>query len=116
MSGSNDTVRKPGKPGRPKGLPKTGGGSRAGIPNKVTQEFRETVRQLLEDNAHNVAKWLDQVASGEATGRPDPAKALDLLAGLAEFAAPKLSRTEVAGDADNPVQHRVSVEFVAPKK
>jgi hypothetical protein len=90
----NDTVRKPGKP---KGLPKSGGGSRAGIPNKVNQEFRETVRKLLEDNADNVALWLSQVASGEHNGRPDPAKALDLLAGLAEFAAPKLSRTEVTG-------------------
>jgi hypothetical protein len=82
-----------GNPGRPKGSA-----------NKVNQEFRETVRKLLEDNAENVAIWLQQVASGEATGRPDPAKALDLLAGLAEYAAPKLSRTEHVGDGGGPVR------------
>ena len=38
-------------PGRPKG-----------IPNKVTTEFRETVRKLLDDNADNVGRWLQQVA------------------------------------------------------
>ena len=80
-------------PGRPKG-----------VPNKITVEFRETVRKLLEDNADNVALWLQQVADGSMTGRPDPAKALDLLAGLAEFAAPKLSRTEHVGDGGGPVR------------
>jgi hypothetical protein len=36
--------------------------------------------------------------------KPDPAKALDNLAKLAEFAAPKLARTEHVGDKNNPVQ------------
>ena len=85
-------------PGRPKG-----------VPNKITVEFRETVRRLLEDNAGNVATWLQQVASGEHNGRPDPAKALDLLASLAEFAAPKLSRTEHVGDGGGPVKATLDV-------
>jgi len=67
-------------PGRPKG-----------VPNKVTMEFRETVKKLLEDNSANVGLWLEQVA------QEDPGKALDLLAKLAEYAAPKLSRQEVTG-------------------
>jgi len=67
-------------PGRPKGMP-----------NKVTREFRETVRKLLEDNADNVALWLSRVAAD------DPAKALDMLAKLAEYAAPKLGRIEHTG-------------------
>lgn len=71
---------------------KTGGGSRKGIPNKATVEFRETVRRVLESNAENVGVWLTQVAA------EDPAKALDLLAKLAEFAAPKLGRIEHAGE------------------
>jgi hypothetical protein len=76
---------------------KTGGGSRKGVPNKVNAEFRETVRKLLEDNSENVGRWLTLVAEGDGTetGKPDPAKALDLVAKLAEYAAPKLSRAEV---------------------
>ena len=83
---------------------KKSGGRAAGTPNKVTQEFRQTVQLLLDENRSNVAKWLGQVATGVAPtkerplGIPaDPAKALDLLAKLAEFAAPKLARNEVTG-------------------
>lgn len=91
------------------------GGRPPGVPNKATKEFRETVRQLLEDNADNVAKWLAQVAGGvpevedgkPVPGRyvvePDPDKALQRLAQLAEYAAPKLARTEVVGDGGGPV-------------
>lgn len=109
----NDTVRRGGKP---KGSPKTGGGSRKGIPNKATTEFRETVRKLLEDNSQNVGRWLTLVAEGDGseTGRPDPAKALDLLAKLAEFAAPKLNRTEHTGEGGGPVSMNHSITFVKP--
>ena len=110
----NGTERKPVKPGRPKGIPKTGGGSRKGVPNKVTREFRETVRNLLEDNSENVGRWLLLVAEGDGSenGRPDPGKALDLLVKLAEFAAPKLNRTEVVGDADQPLETVTRIELV----
>jgi hypothetical protein len=93
---------------------KTGGGSRKGVPNKVTAEFRDTVRKLLEDNAGNVGRWLTLVAEGDGTdsGKPDPAKALDLVAKLAEYAAPKLNRTEVAGDPLNPLKASLDVRFV----
>jgi len=79
---------------RPKGLPKTGG-RQPGTPNKVTREFRETVARLLEDNAENVAEWLSRVAAD------DPDKALQRLAQLAEYAAPKLSRSEVKAEVEN---------------
>lgn len=93
--------------------PKTGGRAK-GTPNKVTQEFRDTVRKLLEDNAGNVGRWLTLVAEGDGTdnGKPDPAKALDLLAKLAEFAAPKLNRTEHVGDGGGPVDMSLEVRFV----
>jgi hypothetical protein len=78
-------------PGRPKGSP-----------NKATRAFRETVQALLEDNAENVAVWLEQVATGSHGKEPAPEKALDLLAKLAEFAAPKLSRSEVTAELSNP--------------
>ncbi len=105
----SDTDRK--SAGIGKGTP--GPGRRKGVPNKATQEFRDTVRFVLESNRENVPYWLTLVAEGMPDHgiRPDPAKALDLLARLAEYAAPKLSRTEVAGDQANPVQHAVKVTF-----
>jgi hypothetical protein len=71
-------------------------------PSKVATEFRQVVAQLLEKNVANVELWLAQVANGKAPSKrvplgvaPDPARALDLIAKLAEYAAPKLQRTEV---------------------
>jgi hypothetical protein len=98
MESKLENIRK----GKPKGLPKTGGRA-VGVPNKVTQEFRETVRQLLEDNKDNVSVWLTQVASGTEDSKPDPKGALDMITKLAEFAAPKLARTELIGDKENPI-------------
>lgn len=82
---------------------KTGGRSK-GTPNKATQEFRATVQSLLDDNRGNVAIWLEQVANGVGDSKPDPGKALDLLAKLAEFAAPKLGRIEHTGENGGPVR------------
>lgn len=89
----------PGNPGKPKGAT-----------NKVTREFKATVQRLLEDNADNVGRWLIQVAEGDGENKPDPAKALDLLSKLAEYAAPKLNRTEVSGDQEKPVKVTFSWE------
>jgi hypothetical protein len=86
-----------------KGGYRKGSGRPKGSPNKVTKEFRETVKQLLEDNADNVGIWLTQVAAGTEDTKPDPKGALDMLSKLAEFASPKLARTELAGDKTNPI-------------
>jgi hypothetical protein len=77
-----------------------------GTPNKVTQEFRDTVQRLLDENSDNMSRWLTLVAEGDGTdrGTPDPAKALDLLAKLAEYAAPKLARTELTGTDGGPIR------------
>ncbi len=80
-------------PGRPKGSI-----------NRVTRDFRETVQHLLAKNAENVSTWLDQVAKGGAGRQPDPARALELLAKLAEYAAPKLGRVEYVGANGGPIQ------------
>jgi hypothetical protein len=80
------------------------GGRQPGSVNKTTKEFRETVTKLLSDNAENVATWLAEVATGGSDpSKADPGKALDLLAKLAEFAAPKLARTELTGEGGGPV-------------
>jgi hypothetical protein len=71
---------------------KTGGRTK-GTPNKATVTFKETVTALLQDNSDNIAIWLKQVA----VDKDDPGRALDLLAKLAEYAYPKLARTELTG-------------------
>ena len=87
------------------------GGRVAGTPNKATTEFRQTVTALLEKNAANVDLWLQKVAEGEGDVKPDPGKALDLLAKLAEFAAPKLNRTEHTGKDGGDIEHSLKVKF-----
>ena len=89
------------------------GGRVAGTPNKATVEFRETVTKLLSDNAANVGLWLTQVAEGHGENKPDPGKALDLMAKLAEYAAPKLNRTEHTGAGGGPVVTVTKIELVA---
>jgi hypothetical protein len=76
-----------------------GRGRPPGSLNKATKTFRETVSRLLEDNAENVSKWLIEVAEGsvEKELKADPKGALTLLAQMAEYATPKLARTEVTG-------------------
>ena len=82
-----------------------------GVPNKATKEFRQTVQALLERNSENVAIWLDQVATGAHGKEPAPEKALDLLAKLAEYAAPKLARVEHTGQDGGPVNHSLNITF-----
>jgi hypothetical protein len=79
-----------------------------GVPNKVTTAFRETIQKLLEDNSENVGKWLESVA------QDDPSKALDLVSKLAEYAAPKLARTELVGDDKAPL--RTVIEWQRPSE
>jgi hypothetical protein len=87
-------------------LTNRGRGRPPGSVNKATKTFRETVSRLLEDNAENVSKWLTEVAEGsvEKELKADPKAALTLLAQMAEYATPKLNRTEVTGDGGGPVE------------
>jgi len=112
MSRPTTLLPSAGKP-RPK-PPNAGKGRVKGVPNRVTVEFRETVQRLLDDNRENVAKWIAQIAEGapevkvrgkviHAARPPDPSGALLRLSMLADYAAPKLSRTEQVGEGGGPL-------------
>lgn len=90
-------------------LTNKGRGRPKGSVNRATKTFRETVTAMLEGNAENVQKWLETVAYGDGDQvKPDPKGALTLMAQLAEYATPKLARTEHAGDQNQPIQHLVT--------
>jgi hypothetical protein len=78
-------------PGRPKGMP-----------NKATGIVREAIANLLERNAPNMDRWLNEVAD------KDPHKALDIIQKLSEYHIPKLARTEVTGADGGPQEHVVT--------
>jgi len=98
---------------------KTGGGSRAGVPNKVTQSAREAIAKFVDGNAHRLQDWLDRVADGvkevevgqdgkeRETGvfvvKPDPEKAFVLFQSVVEYHIPKLARTELTGKDGGPI-------------
>jgi hypothetical protein len=87
-------------------LTNRGRGRPVGSVNKATKTFRDTVSRLLEDNAENVSKWLTEVAEGNPDKeiKADPKGALTLLAQMAEYATPKLNRTEMTGAGGGPME------------
>jgi len=113
-------------------------GSRKGSPNKSTKTLKEAIAYVLDHSQDQCLDWLQSVAEGEkefeaeldddgnpvldAEGnpkgtwewlrRPEPAAAFKLWQDLAEFAAPKLARTELTGEGGGAVKVEGKVEFV----
>ena len=80
-----------------------------GTPNKATVAVRDVFTAFVEANAEKAQALFDRVAAR------DPAKALDLLARIAEFGVPKLARTEFAGQGEGDAAARIVVKFVSAK-
>jgi hypothetical protein len=83
-------------------LTNMGKGRPKGSANKSTTIVREAIANLLERNAPNMDRWLNEVAD------KDPHKALDIIQKLSEYHIPKLARTEVTGLDGAPQQHVVT--------
>jgi hypothetical protein len=101
---------------------KKGAGRPAGSPNKATTEARQAIALFVDQNAHRLTGWLDQVAEGvkaedPETGeikfvvQPNPAKAFDMFQSVVEYHIPKLARQEHVGDDNKPlvIEHNVNV-------
>jgi hypothetical protein len=89
--------------------PNAGKGRPAGVPNKSTAMVREAIANLLERNSEKMDEWLQLVAYGDSElgVKPQPDKALDIMQKMAEYHIPKLARTEVVGDASQPISIKV---------
>ena len=94
------TTAKVGKGGRspPSGAQR---GNRKGVPNKNTAAIKDMILTAL-DNAGG-AEYLERRAN-------DPRTAAAFL-GLVGKVLPM----QIAGDPDNPLQAKITVEYVAPK-
>ena len=81
------------------------GGRAPGTPNKATAQAREAIALFVDNNAHRLQAWLDQIAE------EDPKRAFELFQSVLEYHVPKLARTELTGDPDKPVNHSLTVSF-----
>jgi len=86
---------------------KTGGGSRKGIPNRITADVRAAIAVFAEANVGKLQTWIDAVAE------KDPARALDLFVRVLEYHLPKLARTELTEEPREEPQ-LIRVVFVPP--
>ena len=75
-----------------------------GSPNKATLAAREAIALFVDDNAHRLTGWLDEVAAGDPEKgiKPNPAKAFEMFQSVVEYHVPKLARSEVTGADGGP--------------
>ncbi len=101
-----------------KGGRQKGAGRPPGTPNKSTQQAREAIALFVDQNAHRLTDWLDEVANGniEADVRPTPAKAFELFQSVIEYHIPKLARQEHVGKDGAPIQHAIEFSIVDPRE
>lgn len=98
-----------------RGVRPPGSGRKKGTPNHTTRDFREIVQRIIDENAENLGRWIAEVAEGKpaqivdpdpSTGRlggvipgvePNPARAIALVAELAQFVAAKQRHADEGG-------------------
>lgn len=78
-----------------------------GVPNKSTALAREAIAKFVDGNSEKLQEWLDAIAADEKHG---PLEAFKCFMQVTEYHVPKLARQELVGDAEKPVQLKVSWE------
>jgi len=78
---------------------KTGGGSRAGIPNKATAAAREAISRFVDGNADRLQGWLDEIHQEKGAEA-----AFKCFSDLLEYHVPKLARHEHSGPDGNKIE------------
>ncbi len=79
-------------------FPKGISGNPGGRTSPRTNRIRTALAEVVEANADKLGAWLEEVYQQEGAKA-----AIQCLTGMAEYCVPKLARTEIAGDADNPL-------------
>ena len=82
--GKNNNGFKPGEVTNPKGRP-------AGVPNKLTTDLRNIIKEFAEKNAAKACELWHEVAAD------DPARAVNIWLDALEYVTPKLQRSELTG-------------------
>ncbi|MDR3448170.1 MAG: hypothetical protein P4M15_00195 [Alphaproteobacteria bacterium] len=85
-------AQRKGRTGNPNGRPK-------GVPNKVTNDLRETVVKFVNENSHKFQSWLDDIQAEHGS-----LEAFKRVEALLEYAMPKHQRIEVSGTNGLPMQ------------
>jgi hypothetical protein len=78
-----------------KGGKREGAGRPAGVPNKATADVKAAIAAFTSANVDKLDMWLNEI--------DDPAKRLDLYFKALEYTMPKLARSELVGDKENPL-------------
>lgn len=81
---------------RPKGV--RIGGRNKGTPNRLTSDIRQCFADIMQNMGPRMEEWIERVAE------TDPGRAAEIILKLAEYHIPKLSRSIISGDKENPIQ------------
>ena len=84
------------------------GGRAVGVPNRATAAARQSIALFVENNVDRLQGWLDAIAEDEKLG---PKVAYDCFMSVVEYHVPKLARTEITGDPDNPLKTSLEITF-----
>src|SRR5262245_30671417 len=86
------------------------GGRPKGSTNLAKRNAREAIKLLVEKNISKVQKWLDTIEKEQGAQA-----AYRCLLDLFEYAVPKLSRAEVTGMEDGPIELVVRWQGATPE-
>jgi hypothetical protein len=75
-----------------------------GVPNKTTQELKETINKIVSITLDNYLEDIEKIR------KEDPKKALELSKGLIDYIMPKMTKMELSGDINHKVE-KLTIEI-----